>query len=191
MKKERVKIMKGKLVSLVVPEREDVVFWYKALNNPQINQYLWTWQNLYTLEFEEKYYDKLIDSNDIIQFSIMNNKLWEIIWNITLDKISHFHKTASFWMFIGEVKNHEKWYWTEALLLLLNYAFKVQWLRKISASYLSNNPRAEHVYKKVWFKEIWTKKDHFYKYWEYYDEVLIEVFKDEFYEANKDYFNKK
>jgi RimJ/RimL family protein N-acetyltransferase len=66
------------------------------------------------------------------------------------------------------------------LKLLFEYAFKIQWMRKIDWLVYSNNPRALHVYKKLWFQEIWRYKNHNFKNWEFVDAIIIEMFKEEF-----------
>lgn len=189
MKKERVKVMKGKIVSLVVPEKEDVELWYKWINNPEINKYLFAWEEPLSLEYEEGVYNKQAEKMTMLSIYLNDEK--KVIGNVGWKWISHFHKKTSIWLFIWETANHSKWYWTETMRLLLDYMFKFQWMRKVSLSVYSWNEKWINLYKKVWFKEIWLKKKHLYKQWEYVDVILMEIFEDEFYKANKDYFNKK
>jgi RimJ/RimL family protein N-acetyltransferase len=185
MSNKRVIILKGKKVSLVVPEKEDISLWYHWINNPEIAKPIWQLHKIHTLEAEEKYYEKLVNGEFWISFSIMVNETKKIIWNIAFKDLSHFHKTSDLWLAIFDNNSRNKWYWTEVIRLFLDYAFRIQWLRKMCLTYWEFNKIWEHVYKKIWFKEAWVYKKHLYADWEYWDYFFMEIFKDEFYEINE------
>jgi RimJ/RimL family protein N-acetyltransferase len=88
--KERVIISKWKKVSLVVPEKEDVELWYKWINNLEINQYLRSWEFLYSYEQEVEYYENLTNDKNSIKFAIYVNDEKKVIWNVDLILIEIF-----------------------------------------------------------------------------------------------------
>lgn len=182
--KDRIIIQKWKKVSLVIPEKGDIIVWYMGINNPEINQFLNAHNKIYTFEKEEDFYNKIGTNDKEFVFSIYANKTKKVIWNLMIT-VDHFYKIAEFWVSIYDVDNLGKWYGTEALTLLLDYAFRVQWLRKVHGNCFWDNERALHVYKKIWFKEVWRYKEQRYKNWKYIDEVIIEIFRDEFYKVNE------
>lgn len=190
MSKDRVIIKKWKKVSLVVPERRDVELWYTWINNPLTSQMIQTWGWITLFEDEERYYEKILEKR-ILTFCIFDNESQKIVWLIGLDPINHFHKFAELWIFIWDTKNHNKGFWTESIMLLLDYAFLIQWLRKVILKCFWHNTNAKKVYEKIWFKEVWKFKDHFFKNWEYVDEIHMEIFKEDFYKKMKKFLNNK
>lgn len=115
----------------------------------------------------------------------------KVIWNIGLHRINHLHRNAIIWIVIFDNTEHSKWFWTESLKLILHYGFNKLNLRKIKIEYFSWNKPAEIVYNRVWFKEIWRHKEEYYVNGEYWDRVMMEIFKDEFYEKNPEFLDRK
>ena len=190
MWKERVVIMKWKKVSLVVPEKEDIYLWYKWKNDLEISHYLWEAHVVRYFEKMEELYEKIINDDSGIYFSVMENSSKKIIWFVDLKDIRYLHKTVEVWMWIFDVSSHWKWYWTEMLRLICDYAFRIQWMRKIFLEHFLSNKVWIKVYEKVWFEVVWIKKEHFFSNWWYEDLVIREIFTDEFYKKNKEYFEK-
>jgi len=58
--------------------------------------------------------------------------------------------------------------------------------RKIILSCFSTNQRALKLYKKLGFKEIGVRKNQFFMNAQYYDEVLMEIFTEDYLKDNKD-----
>lgn len=178
---KRVKIMVGDRVSLVVPEKEDVDIWYRWMNNIEISKNLvHSFGNVWFKEDEEDFYEVQRKNKNNALFSLYINEEKKIIWNIALNNINKLSRNAEMWIAIFEEENLSKWYGSDAINLILKYAFEVLWLKKVFLRYISFNKRWEKAYAKVWFKKCWVLKDHSYVMWKYYDEVLMEIFKKDF-----------
>lgn len=188
MWKDRVVIMKWKKISLVVPEKEDIVLWYTWLNPLDNSIPLGRADKIDLFEKKEEIYDNLLKNPEKIFFSIMDNETSSIVWYIKYNEISHFHKKAYFSLTIFSKETKWKWYWTESILLFLDYSFRIQWLRKVNLRYYDFNAVWAHIYKKIGFKEVWVLKKDTYINWEFRDRIIMEIFKEEFYEKNKEYF---
>lgn len=53
------------------------------------------------------------------------------------------------------------------------------WYNKIRLWVFANNPRAQRVYEKCWFKEVWVFMEEAYIMWEYVDSIQMEIMKSE------------
>lgn len=157
---ERVKIVNWKNISLVVPEKQDVDIWYRWLNNPEIQAYLWfMFWSIISKENEESYYDKLNKDKEQLTFSIYIESENKVIWNISLMKIDFRNMHRELWIAITDEENLSKWYWTESINLVLKYAFEVLWLNKIYLRLTSKNERAKRVYdKNLIYRSMKTKR---------------------------------
>ncbi len=185
---ERVKIVEWKNVSLVVLEEADTQIMYKWINNINIAKYLWSANNIWTLEREKEYVTSAYKKNDTKVFWIYLNQEEKYIWNIDLFDISLINKNAVLWIVIFDEDSLWKWYWSEAIELILDYWFKVQWLQKVSLWAHLFNTRAIKSYEKVWFKKVWIRKKQNFVLWEFHDDVIMEIFDLEFYENRESKF---
>lgn len=178
---ERVKILTWERISLVVPEKQDIELWYRWVNDIETALYIWSnfWKVIYR-ENEEEFYDNLIKEKDNNTFCIYIEKESKVVWYIALTDINYRDRNASILIAIFDKENQNKWYWTEAMKLILKYAFEVLWLNKVQLWYLWTNVRAKKVYENIWFKEVWRLRDDVYAMWKFHDKVIMEIFKEEF-----------
>lgn len=183
---ERVKVISWNRVSLVVPEKYDIDLWYKWINDTEIQSFLWpVFWSIISKKSEEDFFESLNKDNKTLTFSIYSEELNKSIWNISLNSIDYKNNHSELWIAIFDKDNQNKGYWTEAIKLILKYAFEILWLNKVYLRYISNNSRAKEVYEKCWFTEVWRMKNHEYRFWEYYDDVIMEIFGDEYIEKDK------
>jgi RimJ/RimL family protein N-acetyltransferase len=181
MNNKRVVIMEWKKISLVVPEKQDTELWYRGINDIETQSYLWTrFWTIISRESEEEYYNSINKSDKSLTFSIYIKWDNKIIWNISLMKIDYKNSHTELWVAIFDKEDQNKWYWTEAIKLIQKYIFTVLGLNKIYLVCSSINNRAWKVYSKLWFIEIWRLKGHFYTWWEYHDDILMEIMKNEY-----------
>ncbi len=178
---KRIIVINWEKISLIVPEKQDIEIWYKWINNIEIQSYLWLmFWSIISKEAEEKYYDNLNKNKEQLTFSIFINQDKKVIWNISLMKIDFRNMHTELWIVITDEKNLSKWYWTESIYLILKYVFDVLWLNKVYLRLNSKNTRAKKVYDKLWFIEVWRFKKHNYIFWEFHDEIIMEIFKEKF-----------
>jgi len=184
---DRVIITSWEKVALVVPEKQDIDMWYKWINNPEINKYLIFWNTIWSREAEEGFYDSLNKEGWNKAFCIMSLNTGDVIWNIEFHNIDNLHGRADLWIAIFKQEEHSKWFGTEAIKLILDYWFKVQNYRKVKLEYYWWNKAWEIVYNRIWFKEIGRNKEDYYTQGKYEDRVMMEIFKDEFYDKNPEF----
>ncbi|PZM84978.1 hypothetical protein DLH72_02580 [Candidatus Gracilibacteria bacterium] len=178
---ERIEVMIGERVSLVVPEREDAKVWYKQMNDIENQVFLNQRGKIFLLEQEYDYYDSLKNQINRRMFGIMVKETGKIIGNLSLFDISEINRNAVLGVLLGDKTEQNKGYGTEALNLILKYGFEVLGLHKIKLEVLATNSRAKKVYEKVGFKEVGIFKEDIFDYEKYIDKIIMEIMR-------KDYF---
>ena len=151
----RVKILEGELVSLVVPEKEDIQLWYQGVNDIETQLYLWSLARITSLAAEEEFFSFIAKDSSQRVFTIYANQDQKNIWNVSLMKI-------------------------QALSLLLKYAFEILGLHKVNLSYVIYNERWAACYKKLGFQEVGRRKEHWYSKGEYHDSIEMELMRSEY-----------
>ena len=177
---ERIKVLTDNIISLVVPEKQDIEVWYKWINDIETQSFLWTmyWE-IITLEDEQDFYEDIRKDKKTKLFSIFVDEYKKIIWNISL-WVDFRNRKAELGVVIFDKENRWKWYWTKAINLILKYGFLVLWLNKITLRFFDFNKKAQKVYKKIWFKECWRFKKDYFIWGKYCDVICMEIFRDEF-----------
>lgn len=180
MKKEK---QKGKIVfcsgekvilrPLMKGDIEKLLVWF---NNPEMTQYLSMNMPMYEKE-EEEWLEMLHKRKQTDIVFAIETKKGNFIGTIGLHKIIWVDRIAEVGIAIGEKEYRGRGYGTEALMLLLEYAFNSLNLRKACLTVLGFNKRAYRCYCKCGFKVEGRKRQQFYKNGRYTDEIVMAVFK--------------
>ena len=178
---ERIVVLKWDKIALVVPEREDVLPWYKFINDIENQIFLDQRWRLTYLEAEYDYYDKLKTQDDKKVFSIMVLETQKIIWSVSLFRISEKNHHATLWILLWDKDEQNRWFWTETISLILKYWFEVLCLHKIKLEALETNARARRVYEKCWFKEYWRAREEHFDWDKYFDTICMEILRKEYF----------
>ena len=83
-------------------------------------------------------------------------------------------------MFVGDEQNRGKGYGKEAIKLLLEYGFNNLNLNNIMLKVYSFNKRAVKLYESLGFQKIGTRHKSHYSKGKYYDEIYMELLKEEY-----------
>lgn len=171
------KKIKGDRLYLSPISADDAEIYTKWMNDKEVTENLGSYSRMITLNSEKSW----IESNsDDYNFAIVLNEKDELIGNVGLVNVNHINQTATLGIFIGEKKNRSKGYGKEAIKLILNYGFNTLNLNNIMLTVYSFNQRAIKTYKKIGFKTFGVRKRSIYKDNLVYDEVYMEILKDEF-----------
>ena len=142
------------------------------MNDPEVSQYMETWQFLHTRANIEEYVRKHTDNRNEPFFAIMlpnqkidttGNLVWDNpthIGNIKLGPINWIHRYADVSLFIGEKKLRGNGFGTEAIKMLTEYAFKRLNLHKLRAGIYAMNQPSVHAFKKAGFQLEGELRDH-------------------------------
>ena len=122
----------------------------------------------------EKEYLEDASKNDC-KFSIIKKENDELMGSIALDIVDYKNGNASLGIFIGEENNFSKGYGSEAIKLLINYAFNELRLHNIMLTVLDGNERAIKCYKKCGFTEFGRRHEALFRNGKYIDLIYMEI----------------
>ena len=118
------------------------------------------------------------ESVEEFMFAIVKQDNDELIGNVGLDKVDYKCGTADLGIFIGEQENLSKGYGSEAIKLLVDFAFKELRLHNIMLTVYDMNERAQKAYQKCGFKEFGRRHEARFHDGKYHDIIYMEVIND-------------
>ncbi|MDA3850273.1 MAG: GNAT family protein [Spirochaetaceae bacterium] len=113
-------------------------------------------------------------------FTIVDNNSDKAIGRIMLFDIHQIYQSAMMGIFIGEGDYWSRGYGSEAINLLLDYAFNLLNLHYISLGVFEYNQRAYNCYKKIGFKEIGRRREARPVGDKLYDVILMDILATEY-----------
>ena len=172
------KKMIGEKVYLSPQDSGDALLYVEWLNNYDVSKYVDQHVKNINLNSEREYLEK--NESDRYNFAIVDKETDKLIGSIGLSHVKNIHRTAELGIFIGDTNYLSHGYGSDAIKLLLDFAFNQLNLNNIMLKAISNNKRALKAYSKCGFKEfgVW-EKSHFYD-GQYYDLVYMNITRDDF-----------
>jgi RimJ/RimL family protein N-acetyltransferase len=171
--------MIGEQIYLRILEKSDIYNTQKWMNDPEMSNVMGYLPNKPLLQQEQWYESILNDSTrDIFAICLIDND--EHIGNAALGKIDFISRNASLSIFIFDTENRGMGNGTEAIILLLDYAFNRVNLHRV---YLRTSPHfieAISVYRKLGFKEEGRLREHYFSNGNYQDKILFGILREEF-----------
>lgn len=108
-------------------------------------------------------------------FSIVRQSDERLLGSCSLKGVNHQHRNAWLGMFIGDDEMMSHGYGSQALALLLKYAFDEVNLCNVSLNVYAYNQRAIHVYEKVGFRLIGRRRESHIVQGRAYDEIQMDI----------------
>ncbi len=140
MGKKQMCFMEGKKIYLREVRLSDVnEHYYRWLNDPEVNRYLETRYSPQSIENIKKYVEKMDGKDDEIFLAICLKENDRHIGNIKLGPVNRIHGFADISLLIGERDYWGKGLATEAIALIVRYAFGTLNLHKLRAGCYSEN----------------------------------------------------
>jgi len=158
--------IKGDRIYLSPMSIHDAETYTRWMNDKEVTENLGRTSKIITYK-EEK--DWIRKNNNGYNFAIVLRDGDRLLGNVSLMDTDLINKTASLGIFIGEREDRNKGYGKEAIKLILNML-----------SVYSFNERAIKTYEKVGFKTFGIRKECYYRDGQTYNEVYMEILKDEF-----------
>lgn len=168
----------GERIYLSPMNSEDYLKYVEWLNNYEIAKGVNHVCNIVSIEGEKAWLEKA--TTEKYNFAIVNKENDTLIGNISLMHIHEINRTAELGIFIGDENYLSRGYGSEAIKLLLDYAFRYVNLNNIMLKVFDYNKRAIKAYEKCGFKVygVW-KKSHYFN-GEYSDEIFMNILKEDF-----------
>lgn len=135
-----------------------------------------------SLESSEADYERTSKAHDpySVGFMIYERSTLRPIGGVGLRHISPTHRNAELGIAIGEKDCWGKGYGTEAVRLMLDYAFTVLGLHNVMLSTYSYNERAIRAYQRAGFREFGRRHESARLGNQFYDDVYMECLATEF-----------
>lgn len=174
--KSDIVFMRSNRVTLRPLAQDDIPLLTRWINDPEVIQYLNAYLPMMETEEENWLQNMQSSQHSDICFAIVVDE--KMIGNMGIHNIDWRHRTAVTGTIIGEKEYWGYGYGTEAKMLLLAYAFNTLNLRKIRSSVLAFNERSHRYSMKCGYKEEGRLKEQLFRHGQYWDEILLAVFKD-------------
>lgn len=131
-------------------------------------------------EIEKQWVQNTISQNKDIKLAICTVEENLYIGNVYLTNIDYISRKAHSHILIG---NHDFWndgYGTEAMRLLLDYAFNHKNLRRIEALVLEDNIASQKMHEKLGYKREGLLRESVYKDGRYKNQICYALLKSEY-----------
>jgi RimJ/RimL family protein N-acetyltransferase len=172
-------MLEGELVRLRAHEPEDLERNLRWINDAEIRQFLDARYPMSRPE-EEKWMEKNQGSSfEYVRLAI-ETKEGQHIGNIGLGPASPEHRRAPFGIMIGEKDCWGRGYGTDAIRVLLRFAFREMNLNRVWLITGENNPRALACYRKCGFREEGRLRQDRYVEGRYWDTILMGILREDF-----------
>jgi RimJ/RimL family protein N-acetyltransferase len=168
----------GQKVYLAPINLGDAEKYTEWLNDLEVSINLTMAPQIISLEKEKETLERL--SKEQYVFSIVTLDKEELIGNCGLMGVNLIHRTAELGIFIGNKNYWGKGYGSEAIKLLLDFAFNLLNLNSVLLRVHSFNKRALKCYEKCGFKEIGRRREAFIIGSKKYDDIYMDILASEF-----------
>lgn len=168
----------GEKVYLSPNNLEDYPLFTKWLNDRNISDNLGNTSMVYTMDLEKKWMETECDSS--VRFSIVKKDNDELIGSCSLMKVNNINRTCTIGIFIGEEKYRHNGYGTDAIKLLLSFAFDIYNMNNVDLQVFDFNKDAIECYKKIGFRQYGKRSKCYYVNGKYHDEIFMEILKDDY-----------
>ena len=149
------------------------------LNDPEVNRYLESRHKKQALKGLRAYIKETISEPANLFLAIVLKSNNRHIGNIKLGPIDNNHRLGDIGLIIGEKDCWGKGYATEAISLLVNYAFKQLGLHKLTAGCYANNEGSAKAFIKAGFTDEGRLKSQYYCDGGYVDRICLGVINPE------------
>lgn len=166
----------GKHVYLSPMNKDDAETYVRWLNDFSVTDGLGSSARITALDGEKEW---ITHNAGRYQFAIVSLENDELLGNCGIQNVDLIRQCGEVGLFIGEENNRNKGYGTEVLQLLVDYGFDYLNLNNIMLRVFSFNEQAISCYRKVGFKEIGRRRKSYYLKGEFFDEVFMDMLKNE------------
>ena len=171
-------------------EPDDYKVSVKWRNDGEIQDMVGGHKYFVSSEREKQWVDTAIHSNDRLVLAIClveNNKY---IGNIMLQDIDWINRSARVPVLIGDKSEWNKGYATEARMMMHKFAFEERNLERVYACVLENNTPSIKMHEKCGYKIEGVLRNSVYKNGRYYNQIVMSILRDEFFEVYNVYLSK-
>ena len=179
------KKLEGENLYLAPIDANHVELLTKWVNDETLSRGLGGTSFVYTELGEKEYLENRAKKLDNYQFYVVRKADDEIIGIYDLHDVLKVHRYAEVGGFIGEQSERGKGYGTEALKLVCDFGFNVLNLNTLVGRIFVFNHGSIRSAEKVGFKKVGEIAERYFYRGEYYNEIIMQINREEFYKNNK------
>jgi RimJ/RimL family protein N-acetyltransferase len=138
-----------------------------------------------TLHSAEAWYDRIKDDPGRVWFIIEERETGEPIGECGLLRIFPAWRTTDLTIILGEKSSRGKGFGTEAINLLMDYAFGMLAMHRIAIGVVGFNQQALAFYEKIGFQREGIQRDGYYHSHRFSDFIMLSILEDEFRALNR------
>lgn len=147
--------------------------YYGWMNDSQVTQYLESRFYPNSREYLQEYVKNKMGNPNEILLAIVVKEDDKHIGNIKLGPINWIHRIGDIGILVGEKDYWGKGYGTEAIKLMVSYAFNTLNLHKLTAGCYAPNEGARRAFQTAGFKVEGVRKNHCFCGGKYVDGILL------------------
>lgn len=168
----------GEKIYLSPVSTDDAVKFTRWVNDLETTYNLQLAPQIISLEREQEFLEGM--QKEGYNFAIVSRESDELLGSCGLLQPDLIQRTGELGIFIGEKKQRGKGYGSEAVRLLLDFAFNILNLHSVYLRVRSFNQAGIHTYKKIGFKEIGRRRECVFLGGQYFDEIYMDILDREF-----------
>jgi len=172
-------MLKSAQVALAPVKTDDLPLMFDWINDREQVHFNASYKPVSEQQHQE-WFEALRLRKDIELFGIRLLETGELIGTCQLHSINKIHRNAELQIRLGNVSLRGQGYGTEAVRLLLEFAFKDLNLRRVYLHVFSSNLAAIHVYEKAGFTREGLLRKAAYINGEYVDVVVMGILLEEY-----------
>ena len=153
--------------------------YYRWMNDPEVTRYLESRFYPNSMGRLREYVTSKMGNRDNVFLAIVLKEGDRHIGNIKLGPINWIHRFADVGILIGEKDCWGKGYGTEAIRLVVDYAFRKLNLHRLTAGVYAINQASVRAFLKAGFTEEGRRKSHTYCDGQYVDGILLGIVRTE------------
>jgi RimJ/RimL family protein N-acetyltransferase len=171
----------GERVRLRAIERSDIPTFVRWFNDPEVRHTLDMFAPMSTAA-EERWFERRLEAENEYLFSIEGwvEGRWIHLGNIGLHRVDWKNRGAILGIVLGEKDQWDRGFGTEAVRLMLGFAFRELSLHRVQLDVFAFNPRAIRCYEKAGFRHEGTLRDAFFRDGVFHDVHRMAVLETEF-----------
>lgn len=160
----------GERVRLRAIERSDIPTFLRWVNDPEVRRFLLMFEPMSEAS-EERWFERRLEARDDYLFSFEGSfdGEWRILGNIGLHRVDWKNRSATLGIMLGEKEHWSKGFGTEAVRLMLRFAFGELNLHRVELDVFDFNPRAIRCYEKAGFQHEGVLRESFFRDGSYHD----------------------
>lgn len=170
--------LEGRHIYLRPIDLKDLERFYRWFNDPELRRLLLL--PLPTTRMAEREFIKRMTRlKDGVVLSILVKRGGRLIGNVSLFRIDGIHRSADLGIAIADLSMASRGFGTEAIGLMLDYAFGTLNLNRVGLAVHDFNRRALAAYRRAGFVEEGRKRQSHYCDGRYHDDIMMSVLREE------------